>query len=70
MDSFLDFLVRQKKLALVFTIGLIVLGLITLKGIQRDQFPAVDFEVVNIYGAYPGASPEDIEQNLTNPIED
>ena len=70
MDSFLDFLVRQKKLALVFTIGLIVLGLITLKGIQRDQFPSVDFEVVNIYGAYPGASPEDIEQNLTNPIED
>ena len=70
MDSFLDFLVRQKKLALVFTIGLIVLGLIALKGIQRDQFPAVDFEVVNIYGALPGGSPEDIEKNLTNPIED
>lgn len=70
MNSLLNFLVRQKKLALVFTLGFIVLGLLALKNIQRDQFPAVDFEVVNIYGSIPNASPEDIEQNLTNPIED
>ncbi len=70
MNSFLNFLVRQKKLALVFTLGFIVLGLLALKNIQRDQFPAVDFEVVNIFGSMLNASPEDIEQNLTNPIED
>jgi multidrug efflux pump subunit AcrB len=41
-----------------------------LHNIQRDQFPAVDFEVVTIVTTYPGASPEDVEQNVTNPIED
>jgi multidrug efflux pump subunit AcrB len=70
MSSILEFLVRQKKLALVFTISVIALGLLSLNHIQRDQFPAVDFEVVSIVTAYPGASPEDVEQNITNVIED
>ena len=70
MNSILDFLVRQKKLALVFTISIIALGLLSLNNIQRDQFPAVDFEIMSIVTSYPGASPEDVEQNITNVIED
>ncbi|RUM80646.1 MAG: hypothetical protein DSZ15_00660 [Candidatus Thioglobus sp.] len=70
MDSILNFFVRQKKLALVFTVSVIAVGLLALNNIQRDQFPAVDFEVMSISTAYPGASPEDVEQNITNLIED
>ncbi|MGY8895923.1 MAG: efflux RND transporter permease subunit [Gammaproteobacteria bacterium] len=70
MNSFLDFLVRQKKLALVFSISVIALGLVSLNNIQRDQFPDVDFEIMTIVTSYPGASPEDVEQNITNVIED
>jgi len=70
MDSILNFFVRQKKLALVFTVSVIAIGLLALSNIQRDQFPAVDFEVMTISTAYPGASPEDVEQNVTNVIED
>ena len=70
MNGLLDFLVRQKKLALVFSISVIALGLVSLNNIQRDQFPAVDFEVMTIVTSYPGASPEDVEQNITNVIED
>jgi len=70
MDSILNFFVRQKKLALVFTVSVIAVGLLALNNIQRDQFPAVDFEVMSISTAYPGASPEDVEQNVTNLIED
>lgn len=70
MDNILNFFVKQKKLALVFTVFIIALGLLTLSGIQRDKFPAVDFEEMSIVTIYPGASPEDVEQNVTNPIED
>jgi multidrug efflux pump subunit AcrB len=70
MNNILEFLVRQKKLALVFTISVIALGLLSLNNIQRDQFPDVDFEVMSIVTGYPGASPEDVEQNITNVIED
>jgi len=70
MDSFLNFFVKQKKLALIFTTSVIAVGLLILNNIQRDQFPAVDFELMTVVTSYPGASPEDVEQNVTNPIED
>lgn len=70
MDTLFNFFVKQKKLALVFTISIIAVGFFSLFDIQRDQFPVVDFEVVTITTVYPSASPEDVEQNITNPIED
>ncbi|SMN14350.1 Acriflavin resistance protein [uncultured Candidatus Thioglobus sp.] len=70
MDSFFNFFVKQKKLALVFTVSIIAIGLLVFNNIQRDQFPTIDFELVTIVTGYPGASPEDVEQNITNPIED
>lgn len=70
MNSILAFFVRQKKLALVFTVSVIAVGLMALSNIQRDQFPSVDFEVMTVTTYYPGASPEDVEQNVTNLIED
>jgi multidrug efflux pump subunit AcrB len=69
MDSILDFLVRQKKFALVFSLAFIAIGVLSVLGMQRDQFPAVDFEILAITTAYPGASPEDVEKSVTNVIE-
>ena len=70
MDSFLDFLVRQKKFALVFSLAFIAIGVLSVVGMQRDQFPTVDFEVLSVSTAYPGASPEDVEKSITNVIEE
>ena len=69
MDSFLNFLVRQKKFALVFSLAFIAIGTLAVVGMQRDQFPAVDFEILSVTTAYPGASPEDVEKAVTNAIE-
>ena len=69
MDSILDFLVRQKKFALVFSLAFIAIGVLSVVGMQRDQFPAVDFEILAVTTAYPGASPEDVEKSVTNVIE-
>ena len=70
MNSFLDFLVRQKKFALVFSLAFIAIGVLSVVGMQRDQFPTVDFEVLSVTTAYPGASPEDVEKSVTNVIEE
>ena len=69
MNSFLNFFVRQKKLALAFSLSFIVIGLLTFQEIQRDQFPPIDFEVMSVTTAFPGASPEDVEKSVTNKIE-
>ena len=69
MDAFLDFLVRQKKFAVVFSLGFIAVGILSFQQMQRDQFPSVDFEILAVTTAYPGASPEDVEQGVTKVIE-
>ncbi|MCS5633666.1 MAG: efflux RND transporter permease subunit, partial [Candidatus Marinimicrobia bacterium] len=69
MDSLLDFLVRQKKFAVVFSLAFIAIGILSFQQIQRDQFPSVDFEILAVTTAYPGASPEDVEQGVTKVIE-
>ncbi len=70
MDNFIEFFVTQKKLAIVFTLSIIIVGLMVAFTIQRDQFPNVDLEQMRISSNYAGNSPEDIELNITNLIED
>jgi multidrug efflux pump subunit AcrB len=70
MKSFFRFFAERHTFALVLTSLLIILGLGTWRNIQRDMFPRVDFGEVIVTTRYPGASPEDVELNVTNPIEE
>ena len=70
MSSFFRFFVERHKLAIIFTIMIILLGIGTLLQIKRDVFPEVDFGRMVITTFYPGASPEDVELNVTNEIEE
>ena len=69
MKGFIRFFAERHMLAYIITIMIIIMGLGTLLDIKRDVYPAVDFGIVNIYTRYPGASPEDVELNVTNKIE-
>ena len=69
MNALLNFFAQQKKLALVFTLSIIVLGVIVLQEIQRDQFPSAEFDILTITTSYPSASPQDVEKNITEIIE-
>ena len=70
MNSFFRFFAERHKLATLITIMIIVLGISTLMGIKRDIYPDVDFGMMHIMTLYPGASPEDVELNVTNKIEE
>jgi len=70
MKSLFRFFAERHLLAMLFTIMIILLGLSTLMSIKRDIQPEVDFGIMNIMTRYPGASPEDVELNVTNKIEE
>ncbi len=70
MKSFFRFFAERHILATLITVMIIMLGLSTLIGIKRDIYPQVDFGVMIIQTRYPGASPEDVELNVTNKIEE
>jgi multidrug efflux pump subunit AcrB len=70
MSAFFRFFTERHTLAYLFTIMVILLGLGSLLRLKRDTFPEVDFGQVVITTRYPGASPEDVELNVTNELED
>jgi multidrug efflux pump subunit AcrB len=70
MNPVFAFFARRHKLASLFTIMILLLGLNALRTLKRDQFPRIDLAQMDIRTTYPGASPEDVELNVTNKIEE
>jgi multidrug efflux pump subunit AcrB len=70
MSSFFRFFAERHLLAYLVTLMTILLGLSALVNIKRDIWPDVAWGEVIITTRYPGASPEDVELNVTNKIEE
>ena len=70
MRKIFEFFSNRHMLATLFTISIIILGLNSARTLKRDIIPEVDFGEMIITTVYPGASPEDVELNVTNKIED
>lgn len=69
MKSIFRFFVERHLLATLFTIMILFIGLYSASEIKRELFPKVETEGLYISTVYPGASPEDVELNVTNKIE-
>ncbi len=65
-----EFSVRHSIFGNMLTIFVIVGGLIMLTFLQRERFPEVELDRLVITAAYPNASPEEVEDLITNPIEE
>ena len=59
---------RPIMTALVF-IAIAILGLFSLTKLPIDLYPDIETNTIMVMTAYPGASAEDIETNLTRPLE-
>ena len=70
MSAFLRYFAQRHTLANVFTLMVVLMGLSTIMHIQRDNFPSVDLAQMVVTTRYPGASPQDVELNVTNKIEE
>ncbi|NQT74942.1 MAG: efflux RND transporter permease subunit, partial [Candidatus Omnitrophica bacterium] len=63
------FSVNQSLFVNLVSILIIIFGLVVVFGMNREVFPNVDFDIVSVTTAYPGATPLDIEKLVTVPIE-
>ena len=70
MKSFIRFFAERHLVANLITFMIILLGVFSLMRIKRDTYPMVDLDALMITTRYPGASPKDVELNVTNKIED
>lgn len=70
MANIASFFIRNYKLTIVLSFGLLIMGLQGLKNMSAESYPTVDFAQAIVTTVYRGASAEDIEAKITKPIED
>jgi HAE1 family hydrophobic/amphiphilic exporter-1 len=68
--SLVDLCVRRPVFATMLIVSLVVLGLASYRDLGLDIFPKVDIPTVTITTRLPGASPEEVESQITKRIEE
>ena len=68
--SFLEVVVRRPVFTTMLVASLVVLGLASFGQLGVDIFPKVDLPTITITTRLPGASPEEIESQITKTIEE
>ncbi len=61
--------VKRPIMTTLCFVGVIIMGLFSLAKLPIDLYPDIDTNSIMVITMYPGASAEDIEQNLTKPLE-
>ena len=65
-----DFAIRRPVITVVTMLALVVFGLVALTQLQTDEFPDVAVPIVVVSVPYPGASPDNVEREIVDPMEE
>src|SRR5690606_19449061 len=61
--------IRNPIVPIVLFIGLTLAGLVSFSGLDVNDSPDIDFPAVNVSISQPGASPTEIETQITQKVE-
>lgn len=67
--SLSDIAIRRPVFAWMIMAGLIIFGAISFRGLGVSQMPDIDFPVVSVSVAWPGAAPEVMESEIVDRLE-
>src|SRR3974390_3257683 len=70
MHKLAELCVRRPVFATMLVLSLVVVGLFSYFSLGLDLFPKVDIPTVSVSVSNPGASPEEIETEITKKVED
>jgi hydrophobe/amphiphile efflux-1 (HAE1) family protein len=62
--------IKHPVFATMVMVGLMVLGLFSYRGLGVESMPNIEIPAVWIETQYPGASPEQVENDVTRPLEE
>ncbi len=67
--KFTNWCIRNRTAIYVFTVFLSLAGIVAFLRIPKEQFPEIVIPTISVNTIYPGATPEDVENLITKPIE-
>ena len=65
-----DFAIQRPIVTVTVMLAIVVFGLAALINLQTDEFPDIQQPVVSVSIPYPGASPEVVEREIVEPVEE
>jgi hydrophobic/amphiphilic exporter-1 (mainly G- bacteria), HAE1 family len=65
-----DFAIKRPIITIVSMVALVVFGLFSLWQLETDEFPDVQQPIVNVAIPYPGASPDVVEREVLDRVEE
>ena len=70
MQKLAEICIKRPVFASVIILILVVVGMAGFRNLGVDRFPKVDFPTITVTTVQPGASPESIETEVSQPIEE
>ncbi len=70
MQWLAEICVRRPVFALMLVMAMIVSGIAAYSQLGIDRFPKMDLPTIYVFTYYPARSPEEIETEVTQPLED
>ncbi len=70
MTRLTEYFMKNPRVTRMVVFLILTAGIMSMATLQREELPSIDLETVKISTACSGASPEDVEINVTCPIED
>ncbi|MER2190019.1 MAG: efflux RND transporter permease subunit [Solibacillus sp.] len=65
----IEYLIKKRKITITAFIVLCVFGVISFLGLPKQEIPDLVISQAMVTTVYPGATPETMEQNVTNELE-
>src|SRR5438552_5875478 len=65
-----DFAIKRPLITVVTMVALVIFGLFALMKLKTDEFPDVAPPWLTVGIIYPGASPEVVEKEVLDPVEE
>jgi hydrophobic/amphiphilic exporter-1 (mainly G- bacteria), HAE1 family len=65
-----DFAIERPVVTVTAMVALVAFGIAALVNLNTDEFPDIQQPIVGVTILYPGASPETVEREIVDPIEE
>lgn len=70
MNNLIQFFIKRSFIVNLVCVFIMLAGVVSLSSMQRDLIPPFQWQLVNVSVSLPGASPKEMEQFVTFPIEE
>jgi len=68
--TFWEIFIKNRRFTIMLSVLIAIMGINAVNNIPKESMPDVDIPIVMVTTVFPGANPMDVEELVTQPIED